>query len=335
MTVFEPDFKKGPMTDTFVVEPDVDDANIVFQERGVPRRRMHESVHLHPTTAAPLTTIVPPSSPEPPSAPATPSAPTPPHPVPSFRSTIRSVDTLRWLSEATNHLVTSLLRREVPRETASMWAGVVGADVGPLIERHVQRERRASEALQATIEASHVERAKELADERNLRMSEAHVSTDEIDAAAASCAEAVQSAAHRGLALRSRIVTEHRTIDDVHQSLASMAHKQPAYRSWLPRIQSILDEEADVAHSNVHQQSEQTLADVRRCSTIVPLSKRASTPSTTHLQTIVDAIETIAKLRAVRTLQNAAAETLPLLASCEACVSERERCKECKTHETR
>lgn len=293
--------------DTFVIEPDAADDRIVFQE-GAPRRMA--------TFAEPIET-----QPAPP-------PPAPSAPPPSTYRASRMVDTPRWMDDATCHLVDALLRPKMSKETAAAWSGVLHVDVAPALNRQAEREVRAAQALQASIEASSAERAHELAAERDRSLAAAQAAGDQLDAAADRCVEAIDAAVYAGSEVRKTMRCGRRDVDEVRRSLDRMC-TPPSYRSWAPHIRAILDEEAEAAYRSLESRTETGLANVRRRRPALPSPPPPVVASNAHLQTLVDAMDARRKLRVVGRLQEAAMRSSSLLASCAACDGPQRRCVAC------
>ena len=302
--------------DTFIVEPrDAGDPHIVFQDRGVPRRRMAEPLQ-RPTDPRKHRE-------EAPAAAAPIESPTRrPFPEPLSRSSSRLVDTRRWMHDATESILDALLRPAIPKDASRAWSGVIAIDVEPLLERHETRERRWSAALQTAIETAHPDRAVALASERDKLLPMVERECDALDDEAAAYAECIDAAINAGIELRHRAVRSRRRIDEVSRELQRMC-RPVAFRKWAPHVRRIILEEADAAYRSLESKAEEELGTLRthrplRVGQDAAAARRdhsVDVATNSHLQNLVGAIEARRKLRAVRVVQEAAIRTLPLLAS--------------------
>lgn len=308
--------------ETIVIQPDVDD-RLVIQEKGVPRHRALQRVVI-----AEDRNVYEPPRPE------------PPHPEPapadsaepeyrSYRSH-RSVDTRRWMLDATHGLVDAMLCSQMPKETASLWARVADADLGPLIETQRERERRAAGALQASIESSSAERAVELAAERDRCLAAMQDRHDELAAATDRCVDAIDAAVHTSGRLRSDLQRERREVSEVRRSLDRLCTPH-GYRRWAPRIREVLAEEADAAYASLDRSCEASRNAMRsRKPVTLPSTPGVGLVTNAHLQTLVDAADRRQQLEALRRLQAVAARSSQYLCSCARCDGPGRACAQCQ-----
>ena len=228
---------------------------------------------------------------------------------PRFRA-CRSVDTRRWMHDASNCLIDALLCKQMPKETALMWAGVVAQDdIHALLDRQTQRQLLASQALQTSIEMSLPERAVELAKERDRCLAETQAAAEHLDAAADRCVDSIDAAIHAAEGLRTKVRNSRRDVKAMHTSLSRLC-APAAYRSWAPRIRAILNEEAESAYASLDALSEMGIVSIRayKSSTMTnPTTqqhiKKPGLVTNSHLQSMLDAIDLKSKLRCVQKMQ--------------------------------
>lgn len=243
----------------------------------------------------------------------------------------RTVETRRWMQDATARLMLALLNGTVPKVTATLWSGVAAADLPTLIEHQGRRKQRAAEALQVAIEASSPERAMALADERDRCLAATEDFCDDLDAATDRCADAIDAAVHTSGGLRRTAREGRRDVEAMRRSLGSLCQAQ-AYRHWAPRIEEILKEEEDAAYQTLDAGTEAGLVALRHAAPVLPTAtaKKAGLPSSAHLQTLVAAIEAERQLRAIARLRTAAEACVPFLGSCPRCESSHRMCAACR-----
>lgn len=323
--------------ETFVVAPAEND-HVIFQEGMPPRHRLAEfSVatselpsakskiqedelcrHV-PATSTALTSMTPDPAP----------APMPPVYTASTPK-VRDLRTREWLHHATSHLIDTLLNPKIDKDAALFWKDVLDVDMDTLIERQRQRGQRSAEALQSSIEASLPERSKALMDERNRCMKDVEQYVDDLEDTTSRCVDAIQSACHTSLGLRTRMRNDHRCIDDTKASLTRLCAPQP-YRRWASHIHAILDEESTTAYDELENLASKELQGIRGIRPVIgsppPVMLTAGSP---HLQSLMDAAATESNLRAIQTLRSAATGAADFVASCASCRGPESRCKSCE-----
>lgn len=310
--------------DSFVISPEsTKDHHIIFQEKGVSRLRMADGM---PIVNVPLDSSVECSESSSPLAPSQASLASVPSeecnapPVHASKQSppltlraCRPVATSAWMHEATCKFVDALVASRIPKQTAALWTELAATDLAPLIERQAQRQARAAQALQASIESSPPERSRELAVERDRCLHETQAAVDELNAIADRCADALDAASHAASDVRSTMRQGRRDVESMHRSLCRMC--TPAmYRSWAPRIREILDEEAQTAYESLQRSADARLADVRCHHPADPptshVKVKVSTPTSAHLHTMIDAMQAGQKLRGLQRLMAAATRSV-------------------------
>lgn len=242
------------------------------------------------------------------------------------------MDTRAWISTASNALVGSLLRRSVPKETARLWVPALASDIAALQKRAEQQQIDAHDALQATLESSLPERAREIASERDRVLRQARANAEATLDAAYRSSEHIRAAVNAAHETRKYSIAQRAELARANAQLLKMA--KPYQRSaYGKHVRQVIEEESSKARAALDAKIEQSIASFR--SLMEPLPPAVQTTQrlaggSPQLQQLADAVQRKSELQAIRRVCETAPCASAFAGGCDACYGSSTCTRQCQ-----